>query len=632
MKRPLTILRDTFADSKGVEQDAIRRLNDAKRQRQADKTPTPEEEDTSQSLPTAEKPTTIIGKDTAENAIAPEIPPQPEPPLKDPKIEVQGDTISLDTAALRAILSQKVKEQADKDAKQIEEAKKETRQVLDEIERLKDQLAEQQRQAEERIKEERKKASDMTRVFTEVGFDLGVADSVITPIPVDGSSRRSSPYLQVEGRASTISGTDAFREVKRMFESKADCPVSNAINSKTGQIVEFRDTTNFDRFVRLNKDAVADGLEHQMKRAGLLQGRGNSDATSPATIPPMFLETLSALTRVNHSPAFIMWQFANRNISLGYNVGDTIQIPRVRYLSSATTSNAWELDPLVDISSQNQALEAGHVKAILKEYGLGKNATMPPLTVAEFYMRTSLLDLMPFIERNLGYNYNEFEDLLIRELWSGTTRIVYNDNGGVTVTPADVGTGDEGILNRTFLTNLYAYLYGMLKVPPLDDGHYILVTNPFSAAALSNSLEDNSRYTTRASIEDLTSLLKQTTQNDLGKTDGYLYTVCNFHVFCTNAFGSGAVGTEGVQTETLGVGARTTRSSYVAGRDTIGRSIAMPFTIKRGAEDGFNRINRFIWNSYECAAALDVDPMSNPPMSNDQQLRVVEVRTVDVPL
>jgi hypothetical protein len=247
-------------------------------------------------------------------------------------------------------------------------------------------------------------------------------------------------------------------------------------------------------------------------------------------------------------------------------------------------------------------------------------------------MRTSLLDLMPFIERNLGYNYNEFEDVLIRELWGGTTRVVYNDNSGVTTTVGDLGAGDSGILTIPFLTNLYAYLYGFLKVPPLDDGHYILVSNPFSAAGLTNSLQENTRYTTKVGMEDLTSLLKQTTMNDLGKTDGYLYSVANFHIFITNAFGAGATGTEGVQTETTGSGARLTRSSYVAGRDTIGRSIAMPFTIKKAKEDGFGRINRFIWNSYECAAALDVDPASNPPLSNDQQLRVVEVRTLDVAL
>ncbi len=315
---------------------------------------------------------------------------------------------------------------------------------------------------------------------------------------------------------------------------------------------------------------------------------------------------------------------------MGYNVGDTIQIPRVRFSASATSTNAWKLDPLVDITATNQAIEAGHVKAILEEYGLGKDATMPPLTVAEFYMRTSLMDLMPFIERNLGYNYNQFEDLLIRELWGGTTRIVYNDNGVVTTTVGNVNVGDSGLLNLTFLTNLYAYCYGSLQIPPLDDGHYILVTNPFSAAALTNSLQENSRYTSRVAMNDLTSLLKQTTMNDLGRTDGYQFSVANFHIFVSNAFGAGIVGTEGVQSETTGAGAKTTRSSFVAGRDTIGRSIAMPFTIKRAKEDGFGRINRFIWNSYECAAALDVDPASNPPMSNDQQLRVVEVRTLDV--
>ncbi len=627
MKRALNILKDTFSDSGGAEADAIRKLNDAKKRRiqESDQVSVPKEEETPT---TTEKPTAIVGRDTAT-----ETPPisessPPVTPPKEPVIESQGETINLDSNALKAIIGHKVKEQAEKDAKYVQEAQDENKRLADELEKLKDQLAEQQKQAEERIKEERKKASDMTRVFAEVGFDLNVAPESVLPVPTDTAPRRS-PYLQVEGRVSNISGSDAFREVKRILESKNDCPSANSVNRKSGEIVEFKDTTNLDRFIRQHRDSIIDGLDQQMKRIGLLQGR-NSDATSPATIPPMFLETLSALTRVNHSPAFIMWQFANRNISLGYSVGDTIQIPRVRYLPTATTSNAWKLDPLVAISDQNQALEAGHVKAVLEEYGLGKDATMPPLTVAEFYMRTSLLDLMPFIERNLGYNYNEFEDVLIRELWTNTTRIVYNDNGGITTTVGNVGVGDEGVLNREFLVNLYAYLFGELKVPPLDDGHYILVTNPFSAATLTNSLQENSRYTTRIAMEDLSSLLKQTTMNDLGKADGYQFSVANFHVFCTNAFGVGAPGAEGVQTETTGAGSKTTRSSYVAGRDTIGRSIAMPFTIKKAKEDGFGRINRFIWNSYECAAALDVDPASNPPLSNDQQLRVVEVRTLDV--
>lgn len=629
MKRALNILKDTFSDSQnGIEQDAIKRLNDAKKQRNADQSPPPKEEETQAPI-TMEKPPTILGKDNTLEEKSPPVSAVSVPQSKpEPVIEAQDDgTIKLDMTALKALVDQKVKEQAEKDASVIKQIAEEAKQAKLEAEEAKDKLAEQEKQFQDRLKEERKKTSDWTRIFADTGYDLKVADQSVYPV----SNTPSTPYLQVEGRTRSISGLDAFREVKRMIESKADCPQSTAVNRKSGEIVEFRDYSHLDRFVRQNRDSVIEGLDQQMKRGGLLQGR-NSDNTSPSTIPPMYLETLSALTRVNHSPSFIFWQFANRNISLGYNVGDTIQIPRVRYLASATSTNSWKLDPLVEISSSNQALEAGHVKAILEEYGLGKDATMPPLTVAEFYMRTSLLDLMPFIERNLGYNYNQFEDLLIRELWSGTTRIVYNDNGGVTTTVGNVGTGDSGILNLTFLTNLYAYMFGTLQVPPLDDGHYILVTNPFSAAGLTNSLQENTRYVTKAGMEELTSLLKQTTMNDLGKTDGYLYSVANFHIFVTNAFGTGAAGAEGVQNETTGAGSKLTRSSYAAGRDTIGRSIAMPFTIKKAKEDGFGRINRFIWNSYECAAALDVDPASNPPLSNDQQLRVVEVRTLDVAL
>jgi hypothetical protein len=624
MKRALHILKDTFSDSQnGIEQDAIKRLNDAKKQRSIDQHPQVEE--TTPKI-TMEKPQIIIGKDTPPDESPLSVPSQLQ--QKESVVEIQEDnTIKLDMVALKSLVEQKVKEQADRDSGLIRQAEDDAKKAKLEAEEAKDKIVELEKQFQDQLKEERKKTSDWTRIFADTGYDLKSVDHGVSVIP---TTPKTTPYFQSD-TPRAISGLDAFREVKRMIDSKADCPLSTAVNRQSGEIVEFRDYTHLDRFTRQHRDSIIEGLDQQMKRNGLLQGR-NSDNTSPLTIPPMYLETLSALTRVNHSSSFIFWQFANRNISLGYNVGDTIQITRVRYSTSATTTNSWKLDPLVEISATNQALEAGHVKAILEEYGLGKDATMPPLTVAEFYMRTSLLDLMPFIERNLGYNYNQFEDLLIRELWSGTSRIVYNDNGGVTTTVGNVNTGDSGILNLTFLTNLYAYLFGTLQVPPLDDGHYILVTNPFSAAGLTNSLQENSRYTTRMAMEELTSLLKQTTRNDIGKTDGYLYSVANFHVFVTNAFGSGIAGTEGVQNETTGAGSKLTRSSYVAGRDTVGRSIAMPFTIKRAKEDGFGRINRYIWNSYECAAALDVDPASNPPLSNDQQLRVVEVRTLDVAL
>lgn len=81
-----------------------------------------------------------------------------------------------------------------------------------------------------------------------------------------------------------MSGLDAFREVKRIIDSKTDCPVVSSVNRQSGEIVQFKDTTNLDRFTRLNYDSIVDGLEQQMKRNGLLQGR-NSDNTSPATIP-----------------------------------------------------------------------------------------------------------------------------------------------------------------------------------------------------------------------------------------------------------------------------------------------------------------------------------------------------------
>ena len=130
----------------------------------------------------------------------------------------------------------------------------------------------------------------------------------------------------------------------------------------------------------------------------------------------------------------------------------------------------------------------------------------------------------------------------------------------------------------------------------------------------------------KASIEELTSLFNMQTSNDLGRISGYQFTVSNFHIFSQNSSSVGLPGSEGV----TAAGGFTFRASYAAGRNTIGRATAMPFSIRRSSDDDFQRINKYTWTSIEAFAQLDVDPGQADPAAANQQPRVVEVRTTDV--
>lgn len=194
MKRALNILKDTFSDSQdGIEQDAIRRLNDAKKRRMTDQSPIPKEEENT-SPPSTEKPPTIIGRDNVEPK--PETQSEnPQPTAKSPSIvEPQDDgTVNIDTNTLRGLIEQQVRKQAEQDAAKISEAVGEAKLAREEAEKLKDQLAEQEKQWKDKVAEERKKTVDFTRIFADIGFDLNVVDQAL--IPTSDTTPRRSPYL-----------------------------------------------------------------------------------------------------------------------------------------------------------------------------------------------------------------------------------------------------------------------------------------------------------------------------------------------------------------------------------------------------------------------------------------------------
>ncbi|MEW5857391.1 MAG: hypothetical protein AB1861_08420 [Cyanobacteriota bacterium] len=477
------------------------------------------------------------------------------------------------------------------------------------------------KESERKIAAEKKQKDSLAQVFTEFGYAV--------PGNADASPNHSSPAV-IRGNHSADS---LQREYRRILEDRAATPGSSWVSPLSGEIFEQKDYREADRFMRQHRDQLRKGMEDFAKKNGLLRGKSSialsgDSATAKTDIPPAFLDYLSSMMRHSHSPKFIFHQFANKKLELGRGPGDTIQVPRVAYSETGTSPSDWELDPTVPIFNGAQPISATAAKITLKEYGMGKNATIRPIGVPEFIMATSLLDLEAALQRNIGHNYNEFQDLTIRSLWMATTRVVYNKKGSVVDSPASVLAGDGGTITVKFLNALYAYLCA-LQVPAYSNGKYGLELHSNALAQLKNSLAEKNQYMEKADYADITNIFNTATQSELEKISGYEGDVCNFMIFSSNAHSLGVAGTPGAQTETVGGAAQVTRSSFAFGADTVAEATGMPMQLRRKNEDDYGRMNNYVWKSHQGFGYLDVDPALDSGTVT-QQLRVVEVRSVDV--
>ena len=440
--------------------------------------------------------------------------------------------------------------------------------------------------------------------------------------PSTGDSRTNTTK---SSRSTEMDGKDALKEYQRILDSRSDTPTKTWVNSRTGEEYDQKDTYQADRFLAKYREKLRDGIEAYAKKNGFLRGQGADAATVRADLPPAFIDYLSGVVRQNHSPKFIFHQFANSKVEIGKGEGDTIQIPRLPFGSRGTTLADWDLTGLGSLVATDQPITANSVSITLREYGMGKNATIEPISIPEFLLARSLLDLETALSQNIGQNYYEFEDIGLRNLWFGTTRVVYQRLNTIETNPANMAVGSGGTITYAFLNNLYAYMSG-LQIPAYNNGKYGIVLNSTALAQLVNDLATRNQYMTPANMADICNIMNAATKSDLPKIDGFCGEIGNFMIFTTNAISLGIPGTVGVRNETLGGVTRTTRTNFAFGASTVARVAGMPMSIRRDMNDDFGRRNRYAWISHEGFGTLDVDPILNP----SQQLRVIEVRHTDV--
>lgn len=483
-----------------------------------------------------------------------------------------------------------------------------------------EKLKEKQEEEIERVSKEKENACNLLRSLGDLN-----PQGLFTPgVPFKSEDVGGTPYLHVHGSSES---KRAFREMATLLSESP-----TAYSNSSGERILTKDYRQANKFFTKNSEAVLSGLELKMKQEGFLQGNSftgiKESPTSPGSIPYAFLEVLSrAVERRSHSPRFTFHNILLSDVEIGLNVGTTIKVPRTEWLAEGTSEADYQLDPLIPISTATDPLTGGSIPLEIMEYGRGKNTRA--IAIPEFYVATAMEDLLRVLTDKLGRSYQYFKDLTIRQHLYTTTRVVYNKKGSVTTTPGDVIASDKGTMNFDFLSNLYAYM-ASLQIPAWDEnGCYAIFMSPTAFAQLEVDLFQNGRFVDKTGIEQVANMFNKLNFGTSDVIYGYEGKVANFMIFRTNATAVGLPGAEGVNSVNLGVGATTVRSSLAVGYGTVINRVVSPFEITPDPSTDYGRLIKAIWRSIEGYAPADIDPASNPPLSNNQQLRVVEVRTTD---
>lgn len=485
-----------------------------------------------------------------------------------------------------------------------------------------------------------------------IGNPKGNVHPVTNPNTVDisgGGIKRSEPSgfrLKTFGGATLTVVGDGSPKM-REFDSLVGASLRNGcrVTDRSMGVSVQRDTRALDAFYRKHRKEINDGIEAVVKNLGLLQGantRIGSDAISSITdIPSVMFEVLSSFIRTNQYADLIHWQFATTEFRSGVEVGMQMKIPRYNYLPRPSVRSDRELTQGTRITSSSVPVTQDNRLVTIKELGRGKTGVTgaEPIGFSTFVEAFSMADLEGIIEINLGYDYAYTKDLFLRGELFRTDYVVYNNGGNVTTNPSFVVPSDRasGVITEAFINNLVAEAYS-LEIAPFRDGCYALLLNPKAWAQYMNEKSEKERDLALRDGDMVSTMLRRRSDAETygGQVSGYCGTFNGVHIFKQNVYGKGSVaGTdEGVYSTAFTGGNQITRTSFLIGRETIGWGTALPAEIRFDEVDDFRRERRAIWYSHENSASLDVKNTASTidPTRNEEQLRVIEIRSTESPL
>ncbi len=562
-----------------------------------------------------------------------------EPSLSSPETEdeeidepqVEDSDEAVDMSALQSIVQQAIEQNLAPLQEQVNSTQSELTAEKTRSEKLEAELEAARKQVAE--------ATKANQAVENLSRLLGKPAKAETPMDVPNFNKTSPNADRLSGRLAE-------------FMQERDSSGVYFRQSNKGNYIPSYDTSRVDAYVvenglhnkasrgyrELMNEMTEWGKKHGLFTGNKLISQGEMRAaTTGANIPGGFLEVLSSIMRVSARPGLVFWQFPKTIHRYDRGYGEVIDIPRSAYPDVATDSTDRLLSgsgTYVPIDNSNTNVRTGIVQMQLQEYGRGRPGA-PPIAIPRFVSEFSMISLMNILQRDLFYDYYNFEDLIVREQWRPTSATLYSTGTGTNTTlvanAAAVAAG--GTMTKDLLRSLFLDMSSN-KVVPLPDGNYGIVMSYRSFKQLKDSYDQYWETNTPEQIRALTNMMM--TDYPAGENievSGYQGLHENIHVWVTNAFSDGAVDSVEVFSETDGQSGTTTfRTSYLFGGDTIGRGIGgAGAQILYDEKTDFGRVDRAIWHCYEAHAPLDVDPTGYNDTSNvPQELRVKKVRTSDV--
>ena len=377
-------------------------------------------------------------------------------------------------------------------------------QELDELRQsLEAQLEAEKQAAEEQRQELESERDNYKTVINVMGLNK-MKGREAPANPVDGETKQS---LEVLG-----TGSHESRQFLKLVQSS---PVKVVTAKRFSQAMQ-RDTRGSDAYFRKHKQAIAEGVEAELREAGFLNGGAVTNAITVASdIPSVSFEYLSASIRETHFPDLIHWQFANTQLELGTVPGLVMAVARYDDITPPTAVSDFTLASGTPLTPDSQNISEKNVTVEIQELGLGKDTSNAPVGVSTFINAYSINDLEMIIVGKLGRHYQQSKDLYLRTQWFATDRIVYNDAGQVTTTPSDIATGDDGTMTEEFLIALRAYMK-ILKIPTYRDGCYGISMNEYALAQFMQSKSSKERDQALSNEDLVTMMLAQSTLQDFG--------------------------------------------------------------------------------------------------------------------
>ena len=440
-------------------------------------------------------------------------------------------------------------------------------------------------------------------------------------------------------------GSEIINQLSSVYNTQ--CPKKEVLSklNQTPRQNEFLEP--LDQFVRNNRKEIYSAFDRILQDKGfhaLMDTVNNTAAggfggfgsalyntgTSSATMPSMFLPVLSSLVRTTHDLSLnVLKQFADNIFRLDAAIAERVIVPRVAHLPQGETAEEYILTPGFRTAAGSSSVIATNAYIEMREWGRGARDYLQPVAVPDFAMQLTTAGLVQLAGDRLFRDYCLAIELAIYQVLAATTATVYNDDNQQLGLEGAANVNAGGTMTKEYLIWLGSYMHSELKIPTLSDGKYIIVLNGKAKAQLITSMQEFYRVRSPGDLEAVTSILNATYNAEATTSPGYLGCYGMFHMYESSLFGAGGAGARGVQSEVFGNGETLlTRDSYAFGAHVMGIVTASPFNIHMSADTDYGRTSMYTWRTIQGIDALDVDPNS-VSYPNDQQLRVLKVRTTD---